>query len=1074
MFKKKCMIRKISIIILAGMVVGAPLHIYAQGSDLLLIQQLQAKSGGSNCLLQMDGLDGSGQENDIRDLEQAGEVGAGILQNTEKDSPNGSQQVENSAQKPPEQTEGLPDSPQQTEGSLDQPGQKENSSSQQQTGDSQDQTQKVDYDSQGSSQQEENGSSAFSGQGEKNSKEGSQQGEKNSKEGSRQGEKNSKEDSLQGENSSPSASGQGEKNSKEDSLQENGSAAGQQQGTQVSKRSQKSSGAAYGTYLVSPKELAVVNFEPVWGEPAQNLKQMQAYIEEAHEKGVKLLVFPELCLTGYASTRVSGSKAYKMLLSNAETAKGKTAKSIAALSSLYDMWIIYGAPEKVNGDKTHAYNAAFICSPEGNVQTYRKISPEEGVWCKPGSQPLILETERYGKIGISLGQDTSVMPELAGYYAAKGCTMLVTPTAEAGEGKAFNKRRQNTLESLASREGLTILQANLLGDSGFHGQYSFPGGSAILQASDKGAVYFAGIKSSLNIRTKRAVLLQNKEGILTNSISFAMRPSNICTKNSYQSSLYKAFYQKLADRKKSGKSLTYQQKGAETLQIALAPMAEEADREKARESMISFIENAAEENAGMILFPELALNGNGESIKGQTVESIAQQAKKYGMYIIFGMKELDNGRYYNTAVAVSPTGTVQSYRKIHLDNDEKNWAQPGNKPLILQTDWGDMGILLGEDGEDYTELGRFYGAMGCSSLIHLTNTEKGAWYLLRRVGSFAQRDGLAVFTCSGEKRQAMAITDHDKRSESIQLNGTGIQDRGLDSLITANVDLNGCGFQEYAFNPRFCLRLYQGLEKESPQELDYITYANLADNASRSQVAAILQEYGISREQADTLLAWADDFNGRTYTPLAEGFQRMLGTEVDYSKIKYQMKETEDGDYLPEANSRLSAFLIIRELVRTNGKIDRADTDLRFDVAAVDTTEQFKMEKGDRANFYSLYNWVPVRGLTALTDHIKAIRDAWKEREIVVDSSKGVSLVNVYVHSTFEDVRIVGHTGVLFETDGKLLFVEKYSARAPFQVSWFHNRAELRAYLLAREDLYEDENALAPIVFENGKVMETD
>ena len=167
MFKKKCMIRKISIIILAGMVVGAPLHIYAQGSDLLLIQQLQAKSGGSNCLLQMDGLDGSGQENDIRDLEQAGEVGAGILQNTEKDSPNGSQQVENSAQKPPEQTEGLPDSPQQTEGSLDQPGQKENSSSQQQTGDSQDQTQKVDYDSQGSSQQEENGSSAFSGQGEK-------------------------------------------------------------------------------------------------------------------------------------------------------------------------------------------------------------------------------------------------------------------------------------------------------------------------------------------------------------------------------------------------------------------------------------------------------------------------------------------------------------------------------------------------------------------------------------------------------------------------------------------------------------------------------------------------------------------------------------------------------------------------------------------------------------------------------------------------------------------------------------------------------------------------------------------
>lgn len=1073
MLRKKCMIKRISVIILAGMVGISPLRVYAQGNGSGLIQRVKEGDIASQELESQTGQEQTEGDQPAglylrEDRPKCQQPGEGALQHTERDSPNGIQEVENSGQEPPKQPGGISDGQeppkqsggisdgqeppeqsggfsdsQQPEGSTGQPGQMENGSGQQQKKDSQE-----------SPQQEENNSPAAL----------------------EQTENDSGEDGQQGEKGSAAALGQTEKSSKEDARQEGegGVAGTQPEGAQASERRQKVSGTAYGSYLASPQELAVVNFEPVWGEPSENLKQMLAYIGEAHEKGVKFLVFPELCLTGYASTSNPGSKAYKMFLNYAETAKGKTARSIAALSALYRMWIIYGAPEKVRGDKNHAYNAVFICGPEGNVQTYRKLSPEEGSWCKPGGRPLILETERYGKIGISLGRDTSVMPELARYYAAKGCTMLAIPTAEAGEGTAFNKRCRNALESMASREGLTILQANLLGDSGLQGQYDFPGGSAILQASDKGAVYFAGIKNGLNKRTKSAVLLQNKEGILANTISVAMRPSSILTKNSYQASLYESFYQKMADRKKSGRSQASQQKGAGTLQIALAPIEAEADSQKAREGMISLIEKAAREDADMVLFPELAFSGNGESMKGKTVESIAQLAKEHGMYIIFGMKEIDNGRYYNTAVAASPTGAVQSYRKIHLDKEEEVWAQPGKKPLILQTKWGDMGILIGEDGENYTELGRFYGAMGCSSVIHLTNTDKGAWYLQQRVGSFAQRDGLAVFTCSGEKRQAMAITDCGRRGGGIQLNGTGSQYTGLDQLIMANVDLNGCGFRQGAFNPRFCLRLYQELEKESPKALDYITYANLADSASRSQAVAILQEHGISREQTDTLLAWADDFNGRMYTPLAKGFQKMLGTGVDYSKLKHQVKETEDGEYLPEANSRLSAFLLVRGLVRTNGKIDRADTDLRFDVEAVDTTDQFKMEKEDRANFYSLYNWVTVRGLVTLTGHINAIEDAWKEREAVVDSSTGVSLVSVYVHSTFEDVRIVGHTGVLCETDGKLLFVEKCGANAPFQVSWFHNRAELRAYLLAREDFYEDENALAPIVFENGEVMQTD
>ena len=159
--------------------------------------------------------------------------------------------------------------------------------------------------------------------------------------------------------------------------------------------------------------------------------------------------------------------------------------------------------------------------------------------------------------------------------------------------------------------------------------------------------------------------------------------------------------------------------------------------------------------------------------------------------------------------------------------------------------------------------------------------------------------------------------------------------------------------------------------------------------------------------------------NGKVQTPLAKGFERMLGPEVDYSNSKYQVKQDPDGHYPPEANCRLTAFLMLRGFVQTNGKKDDSDTYLMFDLEAVDTEEQFKMAKEDRKNFNSLYNWIPVQGLTTVKQHTKAIKDTWKDREIVIDSSTGVSLLNVYIHATFEDVRMVGHTGVLYETDRK-------------------------------------------------------
>lgn len=84
---------------------------------------------------------------------------------------------------------------------------------------------------------------------------------------------------------------------------------------------------------------------------------------------------------------------------------------------------------KIEGDSNHAYNSAFVCSPEGEVTTYQKITPVEGDWCTPGETPVLIDAGEYGLMGISICYDTYATPELGRYYAAKGANILVNPTA---------------------------------------------------------------------------------------------------------------------------------------------------------------------------------------------------------------------------------------------------------------------------------------------------------------------------------------------------------------------------------------------------------------------------------------------------------------------------------------------------------------------------------------------------------------------------------------------------------------------------------------------------------------------
>lgn len=245
-----------------------------------------------------------------------------------------------------------------------------------------------------------------------------------------------------------------------------------------------------------------------------------------------------------------------------------------------------------------------------------------------------------------------------------------------------------------------------------------------------------------------------------------------------------------------------------------------------------------------------------------------------------------------------------------------------------------------------------------------------------------------------------------------------------------------------------------------------IMYSNMQDKKSREEVFSELKKHNVSDNQINKLNEWMDDFNSYVKDgQLSNSFKKMDGDLVDYSTL--ELKD------MPSyyVNCRLTSFMIMKNALTTNCKPDDSDTYLMLDLDAIDTDKPISMTEQEKLNYTTLFNWIPLDDAKTLEQHEEKIETALKDRDIKIDESKGLSIINIYVHSTFDNVRFVGHTGVLMDTNDGLLFVEKYGPDTPFQATKFYNREELKKYLLARPDLYGEKDEVAPIITENNKVI---
>ncbi|MEU5655790.1 carbon-nitrogen hydrolase family protein [Streptomyces sp. NPDC047737] len=157
------------------------------------------------------------------------------------------------------------------------------------------------------------------------------------------------------------------------------------------------------------------------GSVADNLATLDEAAGRAASAGARLLVCPELFLTGYAVGDA--------LPELAEPADGPGARAVADICVRHGLAVHYGYPER---EGARLFNAAQLIGPDGaRLAAYRKthlFGAFEQKWFTPGERPVVQAELDGVRIGLLICYDVE-FPENVRAHALAGTELLLVPTA---------------------------------------------------------------------------------------------------------------------------------------------------------------------------------------------------------------------------------------------------------------------------------------------------------------------------------------------------------------------------------------------------------------------------------------------------------------------------------------------------------------------------------------------------------------------------------------------------------------------------------------------------------------------
>ena len=458
------------------------------------------------------------------------------------------------------------------------------------------------------------------------------------------------------------------------------------------------------TITSAPFTVAAVGFNPELFELERNIASAAAMIEEAATAGAKIIVLPELSMSG------SDYPTLESWLPYMDTVPGKATDAFAAIAKTHGCYITFGVAE-VEPATGMTYNAAALVGPDGYIGKYRKTGTNmaDVTSFRSGNAGYPVFPTEYGNIAMFICYDDTFW-EPARVAALKGADIICHSVASArGITKgpmeaAANAANHSTIaaaQEWCAWNGVALISANsnnaesnpnsgmTYWEGGAQAIWS-PEGTLLARAESttpdvsivqEATIIYATIDPAQFDNPQRRTF-EERRPELYNDLSFFRVPIDLTA------------------------NLTPHDVTAHALQYSIVAGDRTANITTA-DALVLQVE-AAHTTKPLVVLPAFSFTGMpssadeahawAEADMGLTTQALSGYATRLGAYVVGSHIERDGDQLFHTVLLLGSDGKlVGRYRQTHLDESMKAWATPGDDIPVFSTELGTIGLLTCAD-----------------------------------------------------------------------------------------------------------------------------------------------------------------------------------------------------------------------------------------------------------------------------------------------------------------------------------------------------------------------------------------
>jgi predicted amidohydrolase len=173
--------------------------------------------------------------------------------------------------------------------------------------------------------------------------------------------------------------------------------------------------------------VAAVQFNHLAGDKRANIGKIRAFTKDAATANVELLVFPEMCITGYWHVRKLSPTEIETLAEPVPS--GPSSQELLILAKDYNITIGAGLIERA--DDGTLYNTYIVAMPNGQSAHHRKLHCFISEYMSSGSDYTLFDIPQGCRVGVLICYDNNIGENVRS-TALRGAEILLAPHQTGG------------------------------------------------------------------------------------------------------------------------------------------------------------------------------------------------------------------------------------------------------------------------------------------------------------------------------------------------------------------------------------------------------------------------------------------------------------------------------------------------------------------------------------------------------------------------------------------------------------------------------------------------------------------